>query len=95
MRDILKAENVEIATDSTGKLWINVDNECQLRIGKVATLQLSIGPDQYVSVTKSGRHIVTRHQTGENVICWCGKNHSQDRQVKQARPFTPIYPKFR
>lgn len=95
MRDILNANHVEISTDSTGKLCINVDNECALRIEKVATLQLNIGEDQYVSLTKGKRLIVTRHQAGDGVTCWCGKNHAgRYRQVKQARPFIPrICPK--
>lgn len=88
MIDILDAKYVEILTDSTGKLWINVNEQCQLRIGKIATLQLNIGPDQYISLTKNGRHIVNRHQSGEGITCWCGKNHFRNQQIKQARPFT-------
>lgn len=40
MIDIDKAYEVEIAVDDTGKLWINVDGICLLRIGKVFKLMI-------------------------------------------------------
>ena len=33
LQDALKAEVVEITVDDTGKLWVNVDGRCVLRIG--------------------------------------------------------------
>lgn len=74
MIDQLDANHVEILSDSTGKLWINIDQKCALRIGKVATLQLNIGSDQFISRRKDGMFIA-RHHTAEGT-CWCGKKHS-------------------
>jgi len=34
MKDVLKAESVEIYIDSFGKLWINTEKGCILRIGQ-------------------------------------------------------------
>jgi len=36
--DMLDAETVEIEIDETGKMWINVDGRCRMRIGKVETI---------------------------------------------------------
>lgn len=35
MVDLLDADEVEIFIDDTGKLWVNVDQQCALRIGHV------------------------------------------------------------
>jgi hypothetical protein len=40
MIDMLNAGTVEIEIDETGKLWINVDGACQLRIGKAENIIL-------------------------------------------------------
>jgi len=84
MTDQLKAEHIEVATDATGKVWVNVDGVCVLRVGQVATLQLRFDDNQYVSKGKNGIFIQKRH-TSEN--CWCGKDHNRHLCVKQARPY--------
>lgn len=33
MQDAFSAETVEIQVDNTGKLWVNIDGRCALRIG--------------------------------------------------------------
>lgn len=33
MDDRLNANSVEITVDSTGKVWVNIDGKCALRIG--------------------------------------------------------------
>lgn len=40
MIDIDKAYDVEITVDNTGKLWINVDGICLLRIGKANIIMI-------------------------------------------------------
>ncbi len=35
MQDIVSADVAEFTFDDTGKLWLNVDGKCALRIGKV------------------------------------------------------------
>jgi len=35
MVDLQEARHVEVSVDTTGKLWINVDNVCIMRVGKV------------------------------------------------------------
>lgn len=40
MQDLQTAEFVEVKVDETGKLWVNVDNICVLRIGKVSVLEV-------------------------------------------------------
>lgn len=40
--DGLSANHVEILCDSHGKLWVNVDNVCRLRIGKVKTINVDV-----------------------------------------------------
>jgi Lon protease-like protein len=35
MIDQLDAETVEVKVDQFGKLWVNVDGICRLRIGKI------------------------------------------------------------
>lgn len=34
MNDLHEANTVEIEVDNTGKLWVNIDGKCALRIGK-------------------------------------------------------------
>lgn len=38
MIDMLDAGTVEIEIDETGKMWINVDGRCRLRIGAAETI---------------------------------------------------------
>ena len=33
MLDRIRAEEIELLIDSKGKLWINVDGRCEIRIG--------------------------------------------------------------
>lgn len=33
--DLQEAKHIEVRLDSTGKFWLNVDNVCIVRIGKV------------------------------------------------------------
>lgn len=35
MKDLISADVVELYIDQTGKLWLNVDDVCTVRIGKV------------------------------------------------------------
>jgi len=79
MIDIPNANHIEIVTDTDGKVWVNVDEVCQLRIGKVASLQLRYDNNQYISKGKDGIFIVKRH-TNEN--CWCGKSHPLPRLAR-------------
>jgi hypothetical protein len=90
MIDIEQADHVEIQVDTTGKLWVNVGEQCQLRIGNVATLQLNLSQDRYISYTQGRLIIACRHVTGTN--CWCGKNHDRHKLVHSSRP---IEGKFR
>lgn len=84
MIDKLNAQHVEVATDATGKVWVNVDGVCALRVGQVATLQLRFDDNQYVSKGKGGIFIQKRHTTKN---CWCGVTHVKFQQVKQTRPY--------
>jgi len=34
LNDIFEAETVEITIDTFGKMWVNVDGACALRIGR-------------------------------------------------------------
>lgn len=42
--DLLDARIVEVEMDSTGKLWVNVDGVCRLRIGHVQNIKIEL-PD--------------------------------------------------
>jgi hypothetical protein len=85
MLDKETAQIVELRIDSTGKVWVNVDEVCAVRIGKVATLQLSMDSNQYISRTKDGVFITRRHEvSGE--VCWCGKKHIPAHSFIQAKP---------
>lgn len=55
MNDILSANIVEITIDKTGKLWVNVDGKCQLRIGQVHDVRYEVPAD--------GRLYASRHNT--------------------------------
>jgi hypothetical protein len=72
MIDQLEAQVVELAIDETGKVWVNIDDVCVARVGNVATLQLRLPNNRYISHTKSGTTIARRHECGN---CWCGSVH--------------------
>lgn len=38
MNDMVEAKHVDIAVDDTGKVWVNVDGVCVLRIGHAHTV---------------------------------------------------------
>lgn len=40
MCDLIDAEVVEVLIDSTGKLWVNVDGLCKLRIGHADSIKV-------------------------------------------------------
>lgn len=40
MDDRLDAEVLELQVDETGKVWVNVDGICVLRIGRVKTVYI-------------------------------------------------------
>lgn len=40
LTDLLHSDNVEFLIDTTGKLWLNVDGVCAVRIGKVETITI-------------------------------------------------------
>jgi Lon protease-like protein len=42
MVDMLDAEVVEVTLDQFGKLWVNVDGVCRLRIGKIKHIQTTL-----------------------------------------------------
>jgi hypothetical protein len=42
LTDIISADVVEITVDDTGKIWVNVDGECRLRIGKATVVNYDI-----------------------------------------------------
>ena len=42
MIDMLDAEKVEVLLDDTGKLWVNVDGACRLRIGAIKHLATTL-----------------------------------------------------
>jgi len=79
MIDLPEANHIEIVTDATGKVWVNVDEKCQLRIGKVASLQLRYDNNQYISKGKDGIFIVKRHTVN---TCWCGVVHPPPREAR-------------
>lgn len=65
MIDMLNAGTVEIEIDETGKLWINVDGACRLRIGKAETIIIDhrsltdpILPRRSQIVKAVGSHVV-------------------------------------
>jgi hypothetical protein len=39
MTDLQEVNTVEISVDQTGKLWINIDGKCALRIGHCAEVK--------------------------------------------------------
>lgn len=38
MIDLIEAEKVDITVDFSGKIWINVNDKCLLRIGKAGNV---------------------------------------------------------
>jgi flagellar basal body rod protein FlgF len=85
MTVIEKANNATITTDKDGRLIITVDGHPQLRIENVATMQLNLDSQQYVSRTKDGVFIARRHSFQN---CWCGRVHhaSASMQIRSAKP---------
>jgi hypothetical protein len=75
---INEASNVTITTDKDGRLFVHVDGHPHLQIEKVATMQLNLDSQQYISRTKSGVFIARYHQQGN---CWCGKIHLSRQKV--------------
>ena len=53
MIDMLDAESVEVLLDDTGKLWVNVDGACRLRIGSIKYIETTLD-NLTVSWTKPG-----------------------------------------
>lgn len=43
MIDKLNASDIEIVLDELGKVWINVDGECVVRIGRVERAVVEMG----------------------------------------------------
>jgi hypothetical protein len=82
---INKASNVTITTDKDGRLFVHVDGHPHLQIEKVATMQLNLDSQQYISRTKSGVFIARRHSFQN---CWCGRVHipSASMQIRSAKP---------
>lgn len=63
MIDLLSTNSVEIQVDSTGKLWINIDGKCTLRIGhaKLITVDDPIrGLDEIYSEDREDPKIIAR-----------------------------------
>lgn len=49
MQDIAEAGVVEISFDQAGKIWLNVDGKCAVRIGKVKSIILDpAGNPQFI-----------------------------------------------
>lgn len=82
---IEKANNATITTDKDGRLIVSVDGHPHLRIENVATMQLNLDSQQYVSRTKDGVFIARRHSFKN---CWCGQVHrgSVSMQIRSAKP---------
>jgi hypothetical protein len=38
LKDVIEADTVEIQIDDTGKIWVNIDGRCALRIGHAKTI---------------------------------------------------------
>lgn len=45
MIDMLAANSVQVLVDTTGKLWVNIDGKCELRIGHCKLIVLD-DPDR-------------------------------------------------
>jgi len=48
MIDIQSADDVEIIVDHTGKMWINVDGQCVLRVGWCKDVSISTTPKNFI-----------------------------------------------
>jgi hypothetical protein len=55
--DLLDAEHVEFIVDNTGKVWVNVDGKCVVRIGHAEDVTISRPdpPEHSVSVLPLAR----------------------------------------
>lgn len=40
--DVTTADEVELLVDTTGRMWLNVDGLCRVRIGKVKTIRVDL-----------------------------------------------------
>lgn len=59
MKDLLNADEVEVIVDQFGKVWVNVDGQCVLRVGKAASFVVE---DTRTDV-KTRRSITCRSQS--------------------------------
>lgn len=42
MIDLIKAKKVDFSVDQTGKVWVNVDDQCVLRIGEATDVLIDL-----------------------------------------------------
>lgn len=64
MDDRLKAKYVELIVDDTGKLWLNVDGQCVVRIGHVDEVNIDLHKSDTHTMTVA-REKGARSSSGE------------------------------